>query len=109
MNDFSSEAEHIKEFSEKIEAPTGLEVARLCDFAESLLNGNIRREEELRNIMNFVSLSVQGVLRAVNDPGRRAIKIERLKGRLYEAHQRLAEMSGNNSNGNHDRLGEIVL
>lgn len=104
MNHFISEAEHIKEMGHAVDENISQEVDRLCDFAEGLLNGNSLREQEVINIMNFVSISIQNVLRVSDDLERKAAKIERLKKRMVEANQRLTDMKVNNHNGNHDKV-----
>ena len=104
MNQFSETTEHIKKMGHAVDETISHEVDHLCDFAEGLLNGNSLREQEVINIMNFVSISIQSVLRVADDLERKAVKIERLKEKMFDANQRLTSLKVNNDNGNHDKV-----
>lgn len=108
MTTINSATARIKGLGENLEEPMGVEVVRLCDFAETLVNGNELRKEELLNIIGFVSVSIQDVLRSVDDPVRKAVKVERLKKKMVDANRQLTDIKANNNNGNHDKVVEIA-
>jgi hypothetical protein len=101
MENFKSATSRVREFGDQLNGPLSQEVGQVCDMAEEMINGVYERELELRNLLNFVAMNVQLVLRA-NNQEEKERWIEKSKETLSVAKKRMKDMGMNNGNGQTD-------
>jgi hypothetical protein len=97
------DAESVRALGFNFAEPLKKRVNEVCDLAESLDNGDLYREMELVNILNYVSIGIKLVLKNCKGSWSNALN-NKLKGALDSAQERLGKILSENSNGYHDHV-----
>lgn len=100
---FISDTKSIKGLGERLGPPLKEALDKACEMAVDMINGDENREMELRNILNFVNLSVQNALRHEENPKRKEESLLKVRDKIGKAIDMMLDMQINNHNGRHTR------